>query len=442
MIPLILRHIEILPSQILVLSPDDPNVSFLKDYPVSYKKIEVLKENYTQVLSAELQPGDFLLNLSVNVSSVDLIKLCQKLSVLYLDTCIEPWSGGYTDTSKSPSLRSNYALRESVLELKRNYSNDSSTAVVAHGANPGLVSHFVKQGLLNIAQDNGLKIETPKSKSEWASLAENLGIKVIHIAEYDSQRSTYVKSHNEFVNTWSVDGFVSEGLQPSELGWGTHEKHMPKDGKKHSFGCNAAIYLNRPGMTTKVKTWTPTGGSIHGFLITHNEAISIADYFSIKDQYRPTVHYSYRPCSEAIISIHDFLSTGNLAPNKTHVLNSEIVEGIDELGVLLMGNKKGVYWFGSQLSIKEARKLCPYNSATSLQVAIGVFAAMIWIIKNPNAGILEAEDLDFDQIISISKPYLGNLIGVYSDWNPTKTSLTLFGEKLDEDVWQFENFRV
>jgi homospermidine synthase len=29
---------------------------------------------------------------------------------------------------------------------------------------------------------------------------------------------------NVFVNTWSVEGFVSEGLQPAELGWGTHEK--------------------------------------------------------------------------------------------------------------------------------------------------------------------------------------------------------------------------
>ncbi len=417
-------------------------MDIISEYKVEYKQVEINRDNLNSILSQELQSGDFLLNLSVNVSSLDIIKFCQSNDINYLDTCIEPWAGEYTNDNLHPSARSNYALRESVLAFKKLAKSDSPTALVAHGANPGLVSHFVKQALLNIAKDNNLKVSKPKSKLEWAKLAQDLDIKVIHIAEYDSQRSNYTKSHNEFVNTWSVDGFAMEGLQPAELGWGTHEKKMPEDGLKHEFGCGAAIYLNRPGMTTKVKTWTPTGGSIHGFLITHNESISIADYFTIPNSYRPTVHYSYRPCSEAIISIHDFLGTGSLEPNKKHVIGDEITDGIDELGVLLMGNKKGVYWFGSQLSIHQARELCPLNSATSLQVAIGVFAGMVWILENPKSGILEAEDVDFDKIIEISKPYLGNLIGVYSDWNPLKNHLSLFEKEPSNDVWQFENFRV
>ena len=32
---------------------------------------------------------------------------------------------------------------------------------------------------------------------------------------------------------------------------------------------------------------------------------------------------------------------------------------MDELGVLLAGHKKNAYWYGSQLSIEEARKLAP-----------------------------------------------------------------------------------
>ena len=55
------------------------------------------------------------------------------------------------------------------------------------------------------------------------------------------------KQPGEFVNTWSVDGFVSEGSQPRELGWGTHERNFPRDGKRHDFGCMAAIYLMQPG---------------------------------------------------------------------------------------------------------------------------------------------------------------------------------------------------
>ena len=84
-----------------------------------------------------------------------------------------------------------------------------------------------------------------------------LGVKVIHIAERDTQVSSVPKQPDEFVNTWSVDGFVSEGCQPAELGWGTHERNFPRDGKRHDFGCRAAIYLMQPGAGTRVRTWTP-----------------------------------------------------------------------------------------------------------------------------------------------------------------------------------------
>jgi len=60
--------------------------------------------------------------------------------------------------------------------------------------------------------------------------------------------------------TWSIDGFVSEGSQPAEMGWGSHEKDLPPDGARHEFGSGAAIYLNRPGLVTRVRTWTPLEG--------------------------------------------------------------------------------------------------------------------------------------------------------------------------------------
>ena len=49
------------------------------------------------------------------------------------------------------SRRSNYALRETMLKLVPKYRG-GPTAVIAHGANPGLVSHFVKQALVNLAK--------------------------------------------------------------------------------------------------------------------------------------------------------------------------------------------------------------------------------------------------------------------------------------------------
>lgn len=80
----------------------------------------------------------------------------------------------------------------------------------------------------------------------------------------------------------------------------------------------------------------------------------------------------------------------------------EIFEGVDELGALLMGHAKGAYWYGSRLSIEEARKLAPYNNATSLQVAAGVTAGVIWAMENPKNAIVDPDDMDFRRIDEVS----------------------------------------
>lgn len=207
--------------------------------------------------------GDFLVNLSVDIASSALIELCRQKEALYLDTCSEPWQGDYTDKTKPAEYRTNYALRADVLKLAKH--DDAPTAVITHGANPGLVSLFVKQALWNMAKDNNFKGEEPSSARDWAYLANWLDIKSIHIAERDTQISNLAKKPGEFVNTWSVDGFISEGSQPAELGWGTHEKHVPEKGCGFTFGPQCAIYLQQPGAATRVRTWTPLQNREHLF---------------------------------------------------------------------------------------------------------------------------------------------------------------------------------
>ncbi len=111
---------------------------------------------------------------------------------MYLDTCIEPWPGGYTDPTIPAARRTNYALREEALGLRSGNAR-APTAVLTHGANPGLVSHLVKQALLNIATDLGIGGAVPGSRAEWAELAQRVGVKVIHIAERDTQVSTHTE---------------------------------------------------------------------------------------------------------------------------------------------------------------------------------------------------------------------------------------------------------
>ncbi|MBK8174146.1 MAG: homospermidine synthase [Rhodospirillales bacterium] len=445
-LPLILRHVDLPADRITVVTAEDRGHAEAKAYGVLFIETALTRENYRTTLEPLLGPGDFLLNLSVDVSSVALIEFAHQRRALYLDTCIEPWPGGYTDPSLTPSQRSNYALRESALAL-RDRQTGGPTALITHGANPGLVSHFVKEALLNLAADMGHDVAMPANRAEWGALARALEVKVIHIAERDTQVAAQAKRPGEFVNTWSIDGFVSEGCQPAELGWGTHEQNMPEDGRQHAFGCDAAIYLERPGAGTRVRTWTPLEGPFHGFLVTHNESISIADYYTVKNghgpEYRPTVHYAYHPCDDAVLSLHELAGKNwTLQPEK-RLMMDEIASGIDELGVLLMGHARGAYWYGSRLSIEETRRIAPYNNATSLQVTAAVLAGMVWAIENPRAGIVEPDDIDHARIMEVARPYLGEVVGVYSDWTPLQDRAVLFAEQLNTSCpWQFINFRV
>jgi homospermidine synthase len=290
-------------------------------------------------------------------------------------------------------------------------------------------------------------VKPPADHQEWAALARKLDVKVIHIAERDTQVAAQRKERGEFVNTWSVEGFFDEGLQPCELGWGSHEKHWPDDALRHGFGCDAAIMLNRPGVATRVRSWTPLEGPYHGFLVTHAEAISIPDHLTVRENgavvYRPTVHYAYHPCDDAVASLHEVAGKNWKLQPQQRIIRDDITEGMDELGVLLMGNARGVYWFGSRLDIDQTRKLTPYNNATSLQVVAGILGAMAWALQNPDAGVVEPDDIDHEVVLAEATPYLGEVVGVWGDWTPLKDRNPLFPEPMDrEDPWQFLNFRV
>jgi homospermidine synthase len=449
-LPLIERHFNFDKSRFTVIDPEDKDRHLLDERGIEFIKVALTAENFVAVLKPLLTKGGgqaFVVNLSIEVSSVAIMRLCREVGALYIDTVAEPWAGFYTDPHLTASERSNYALREGVLDLRR-AQKTGPTTISCCGANPGMVSWFVKQALLNVAADCGIDAGKPSSQKDWARLAQRTDIKGIHIAECDTQRAANPKPRGVFVNTWSVEGFVSEGLQPAELGWGTHEKHMPPEGKRHAFGPDCAIYLLHPGAGTRVRSWTPTAKSQHGFLITHNESISIADFLTLREGgevvYRPTCHYAYHPADDAVLSIDEMAGQQWQPQERSHILDeNEIVDGIDELGVLLYGHAKNAYWYGSQLSIEETRRLAPYQNATGLQVTSAVLAGMVWAIENPQQGIVEADELDFRRCLEVQRPYLGPMIGRYTDWTPLENRAVLFPEDIDaEDPWQFKNMIV
>ena len=165
-LPLIERHFAYDKSRFVIIDPHEDG-ELAKQHGVRFIQQGITRDNYREVLVPLLTAGGgqgFCVNLSVDTGSVDIMSLCQEVGALYIDTVVEPWLGFYFDKTIGPEKRSNYALRETLLAAKRKAGEGTTTAVSTCGANPGMVSWFVKQALLDIARDTNTEINEPKSR--------------------------------------------------------------------------------------------------------------------------------------------------------------------------------------------------------------------------------------------------------------------------------------
>lgn len=420
----------------------------------TYVQDQLTRENMDQFLSKYLSAGDFLLDLAWNIDVNDILGWAHDHGVIYLNTSLEEWDPYSAAVSRNPTERTLYWRHMKLRKLTDTWNGKGPTAIVEHGANPGLVSHLTKKSLFDIAT-RAIKdgkaaagVSEALAVENFPVLAQKLGVKVIHIAERDTQVSDKPKLLNEFVNTWSVEGFYEEGIAPAELGWGTHEKTLPVNAYQHESGPKNQICIAQPGATTWVRSWVPKMETT-GMLVRHGEAFTISDHLTVWDGdkavYRPTVHYAYCPTDAAIASMRELeMQQWSITPNQ-RIMNEEIIDGEDRLGVLLMGHPYKSWWTGSLLSIHDSRKLIPKQSATTVQVASAVYAAVAWAMANPNAGYRVPDDLPWREVLGFAEKYWGGYYSEPADWDPLMHRNDLYkgwnNRKYDEtDPWQFGNF--
>ena len=458
-LPILLEHVKIPFGNITIIDFAD-KASELAEWTakgIVYRHQRITKENLDSVLSEHLSAGGLLIDLAWNLDTCVLIRWCHDHDVLYVNTSVEVWDSYGEIESKSPVEKSLYARQMRLRELTRGW-NSGATAVIDHGANPGLISHFVKQALVDISERLIADQKVNKKEAEhlralvsarnFAELSMTLGIKVIHCSERDTQITDVPKKVNEFVGTWSIEGLREEGTAPAEMGWGTHEATLPPLAHIPAKGPKNQIMLAQMGINTWVRSWVPDC-EIVGMVIRHGEAFGLSDKLTVRRDgqvvYRPTVHYAYMPCNDTITSLHELRGRNyELQPTLRILNDEEIVSGADILGGLLMGHEYSSWWCGSVLTIEESRKLAPGQNATTIQVALGVVTAVMWMIEYPHEGLCSPEDLPHDYVLKIAKPYLGEFVSVPSDWTPLKNKKVYFKENLanepEEDVWQFRNF--
>jgi homospermidine synthase len=461
-IPLLLRHIDVAAEKVTVLDKED-NRGFIKkalEKGVKYRIETVTKENLGVVLGKYVSGGDLVIDLSTNIGCLDLLDWCHFNDVLYINTSVEEWDPFTIGELENPAERTLYERQMRIRKLVSGWEDKKGpTAVLDHGANPGLVSHFAKSGLEGIAEKIILEkpydprvgpLSMALEEKDYARLAQLSGVKVIHVSERDTQITDVPKKVNEFVNTWSILGFYEEGIAPAEMGWGTHERRLPPRAIFHSHGPGNQICLAQMGIKTWIRSWVP-GGEITGMVIRHGEAFSLSDYLTVwedgKPVYRPTVNYAYCPCDSAVNSLHELEMRQFSLQETLRNMTDEIIDGKDELGVLIMGHDFKSWWVGSMLDIHEARELAPHQNATTLQVACSVIAATLWMLRHPREGVNLPDSLPHEEILSFARKYLGPMIEGAVNWDPLMNRVDIYrgfdGFNLSEaDMWQFKSFQV
>jgi homospermidine synthase len=461
-LPILVKHIKLPARRITVMDFEDRRgvlAPWLKR-GVRFVRRRVTRENMGALLGKYLAPGDLLIDLAWNIDCCEILQWCHDQGVLYVNTSVELWDPYENAQDAPPQKMTLYWRHMNIRRMISKWDEPGPTAVLEHGANPGLISHFTKQGLLDIGKrllkDRKIKGKAAEElrglmgRQEFNRLARQLGVKVIHCSERDTQITDKPKQVDEFVNTWSVEGFREEGTTTAEMGWGTHERELPPLAYEHTDGPRNQICLARMGINTWVSSWVPDY-CIHGMVVRHGEAFTISDRLTVwkdgKAIYRPTVHYAYCPADVAIASLNELRGYDYRLVKNQRILNDEIISGSDILGALLMGHAYNSWWIGSDLSIEESRRLVPHQNATTMQVAISVVAAAMWMIENPTRGVLVPDDLPHEYILKVAKPYLGRWISKPADWTPLKHYTNAFqghnNPQVDyQDPWQFKNFLI
>jgi homospermidine synthase len=459
-LPLLFEHVAAPPSAYTVIDFADvgDDARWVEAHGATFVSAQVTLQNYRELLGRYVGPGDLIVDLAWNIGTADILDWCHHNGVRYTNASVELWDPYAGFGSEPPRDRTLYARHMALREMFGRWGgNHGPSAVLDHGANPGLVSHFTKQALEDIAGafvaegpagEQREAVEDARRAGAWNRLAHALDVKVIHISERDTQISSRPKQENEFVNTWSVEGFHEEGVAPAEMGWGTHEKLLPPGAQVHLSGPQNQICLAHPGFRTWVRSWVPCG-EIVGMVIRHGEAFSISEQLTVSDGgvpvYRPTVHYAYCPTDAAIASLHELHMRNYELQPRQRIMDDDIVDGRDELGCLLMGHPFTSWWIGSLLDIHEARRLVPHQNATTLQVAAAVLGAVQWLIEHPAEGVCLPDDLPHREVLAHARPFLGPFVSQPVDWTPLKNRVDPFAgytspRPADEDVWQFTTF--
>ena len=392
---------------------------------------DINRKNFKQIFSKYLNEGDLLIDFADGVGTKDFVEWCAYNNVMYLNTGETDWDDNWYNI-----FEENLKKNELKSQLKEINNINKYPIVLQHGNNPGLVSHFVKSGLEYIVKKqfkNNKKLNTLLIENKFNEIAKEIGLKEIHVNDNDYQEVKDKFDENKLYSTWSVDSFFFEMLSESTVNIGVNEEaDYEKDCKNIDFK-NGFLEFKDLAIDKVGKTYYPKG-KFEGFLVPHEETITIAKSLEVKNGeeviYRPTVMFLYSPCEFAVkylneARVHDSTNTkspeneiirGFKYPKRAEILYKEqIKKGTEYVGVLLLGSKFNPVWVGNRIKQKflyKDKRTSFWQTPTITPVAMSALAATCWMIKNKDrSGIYFPDDIcEYKEIINFAEKYISKTI--------------------------------
>jgi homospermidine synthase len=411
---------------------------------------------YKQIFK-KLNKNDMIIDCVYDVSTLEIIKMCQNIGCAYVNSAIEIWN--YRDIENAYEYTIHARLQE-LKDYETSLSHPSFTAMVGIGCNPGMVSVWAQLGIEKINKYYGNK----RMKT-----AEELGVRTIHISEVDTQRSSIPKKINEYCNTWgsTIEPFYEEALAPIEMSFGSHEL-VPKKNLTTYEEDKSVIILDRIAMNTYAQSYTPGYGNYIGMLIRHEENVTIGDRLStfkiVKGKrvktYAPSVYYVYKPSNDTLASLHELRDRNYKYQDNYRLLNEDVIDGRDELGLSFFLKNGDIFWIGSLLNIDEARQVFSNKyshkmNATTVQVVGGYLSGIMFVMDMHKAGkngLYVPEDLPYKEVYQKMKPFYGDFVFKkvekwdYKDVNKTTQFTTFVQSQSDKkrikSSWRLSDFLV
>ena len=401
---------------------------------------DVTKENFSEIFSKYLNEGDLLIDFADTVGTKDICDWCAEKNIMYINTGEADWPENWYSILNENKIKQ---------EIKEKHKNNDLTnkypIVLQHGNNPGLVSHFVKAGIEYIVntqfkKDKHLK-ELIKNK-KFNEVAYELGLKEIHVNDIDLQEINDNYKDDTLFNTWCIDSFFFEMLSEATLNIGTHEKIDFQDECKFVDYENGFLEFKKLAVGKKGRTYYPNG-EFEGFLVPHEETITIAKSLEVEEDrqviYRPSVMFLYSPCKFARTyfdkaKVNEYpnpvstkpldcenengvtITRGYIYPKFAEIVYKEkISSGTEYVGVLLIGENFEPVWVGNRIELSflyKSKKDSYWQIPTITPVSMSALSAVCWMLKNKEkGGIYFPDDIDdYKYILKIAEKYISKTI--------------------------------